>query len=118
MIPTPTAGGANATTVTYDGSGTMTIDPGNYNTIDVQGNGTLVLNPGTYFITNLMKITGSNGNITGNGVALYFTRGLIHPAACAGPGQNGGALYLGGKGSFTLTVPTSGTYKGLLICCD
>jgi hypothetical protein len=65
-----------------------------------------------------MKISGNNGTITESGVTLYFTCGLIVPAACSGPGQCGGQLSLTGKGQFTLMAPTSGTYKGLLVFYD
>ncbi len=116
-VPVPTFSSANGQSISVTG-GTTTIDPGNYQTIDVSGGGTLIMNPGTYAITGTIKITGSGGNITGNGVMLYFTCGLILPAACSGPGQAGGTLGMAGNGTFNMSAPTSGTYKGLLIFYD
>jgi hypothetical protein len=100
-------------------SGTQTISPGVYNSISVSGNNHMTLNPGTYVITGGISNSG-NGVITGSGVMLYFAC----PKATApywqdcAVNQAGASLDIVGNGGFTLSAPTSGPYKGLLVFMD
>lgn len=101
--------------VSITGNGSSTISPGVYGSISVTGNGSITLQPGTYVITRSLSITG-NGNITGNGVALYLACSS-YPTACTA-GQSGATMTLTGNGSYRVSAPTSGTYKGLSVFAD
>jgi hypothetical protein len=63
-------------------------------------NSTTTLSPGVYILNNGIKVTGNNTKITGNGVMFFV---------------NGGSFDLGGGSNVTLTPPTSGPYKNILV---
>jgi hypothetical protein len=77
------------------------IDPGVYCEIIVSGDKkTLALNPGLYYIEGGDFRVDGGASVVGNGVFLFSTAG---------------ALTMTGGGSFFLTAPTEGEYKGLLL---
>jgi Flp pilus assembly protein TadG len=113
-VPTPTLSGtANSISV---GNVNRSIGPGVYNNITLSSSGSLTMSAGTYIITGSFSLS-SSGGVTGTNVTLYFTCGTSTPAACQ-PGQSGGQLHLSSSGGMTLTPPTSGTYKGLVVFYD
>jgi len=76
------------------------INPGVYCQISVSGGKTLVMNPGLYYIEGGdFSVTG-NAHVVGSGVFIFSTAGVIT---------------LTGGGTFTLTAPTEGEHKGLLL---
>jgi len=124
------------------------LNPGVYYDIKVTDDGSIIMNPGTYIITGYLQLLDGPdgpGKITANGVTLYFACPSSSPpywqACTAGTGnQNGsgpgGYLNLTGadvsttngwnpdsnphtlRGTYTLSAPTSGTFKGLTIFYD
>jgi Flp pilus assembly protein TadG len=117
LVPDPLAGlpvpsGLTAKSSPASG-GNVTINPGIYTTINRSG-GTLTMTPGTYVIKT--GLTHSNGSIVGNGVTIYFACSA-YPTPC-NSGQAGAGWSVSGQATETLTAPTSGTYKGLLIFFD
>ncbi len=91
--------------MTYPTSGTAgscsggTCNPGVYNST-LSLNSTTTLSPGVYILNNGIKVTGNNTKITGNGVMFFV---------------NGGSFDLGGGSNTSLTPPTSGPYKNVLV---
>src|SRR4029079_4129644 len=68
------------------------------------GNGkTLTLSPGVYVVTGNMRAN-AHGVIEGNGVMVYFTQTA--------------SLEIGNQEELSLTAPTSGSYKGLVLWFD
>lgn len=119
MVPVPSAAGLpNYGNYSSQSShGNETINPGVYGDISLDSSGTLTFNPGLYIITGSVR-TNAPGNVVANGVTLYLTCGTSsNPVACA-PGQAGGSIDLNSNGNFTISPPTSGTYKGLSVFFD
>lgn len=124
------------------------VNPGVWYDLELTDDGSITMNPGTYIITGYLQlIDGPDGpgKITANGVTLYFACPSNNPpywqSCTPGTGnQNGsgpgGYLNLTGadvsttngwnpdstphtlRGTYTLTAPTSGSYKGLTIFYD
>ncbi len=90
----PTEPGGSCASYSLTG-GAATIDPGLYCSIKVTGSGVLSMNPGIYYLTGDFS---SSGTVLGSGVMIFNESGII---------QVGGT-------NFTLSAPTSGTYKGML----
>jgi len=87
------------------GSGSYTIDPGCYSGIRFSGSGSLTMNPGIYWIDSGGFDQSGSGAIIANGVMIY-----IDP--------NGGEFNMTGSGSITMSPPSSGDYKGLVLYMD
>jgi hypothetical protein len=87
--------------------GNNTINPGTYcGTLSVQSNQTLTMNAGTYIFKsgggNSCGFAASgNGNVTANGVTLYF--------------QDSCQVSITGNGNVDMSAPTSGIYQGILM---
>ncbi len=105
-------------------SAQLTTSPGNYiiqGNVTIGGNATLTLGAGVYVIEG--GFTGSSGGtITGSGVTLYFTCSgyptQTSDSSCPSGGGTGGYFSQTGGAGTTLSAPTSGTYKGLLMFYD
>ncbi|MEI8230335.1 MAG: prepilin-type N-terminal cleavage/methylation domain-containing protein [Candidatus Peregrinibacteria bacterium] len=97
-LDTPTKGIVNKS-INKTGNVSTTIDPGTYTSISVSGNASVKLNPGIYYLVNGISLSG-NGNVTGSGVMIYSPTGVFD---------------LSGNGNITLTAPSSGTYKGIVV---
>jgi hypothetical protein len=113
-VPTPSLSGTVQPPVSL-GSGTMSITPGIYSSITVSG-GTLTLQPGTYVVTQSVSVTG--GTLTGSGVTIYLACGTSSTAQACASGQSGATFSVSGQGTYVLSAPTSGTFKGLTIFAD
>jgi hypothetical protein len=107
-IDPPAAG--SCTPIPNIGKGTTTINPGTYcGTLGVQSNQNLVMNPGNYIFKsgggNSCGFSASgNGNVTGNGVMMYFAD------SCNAS--------ITGNGNIDLSAPTTGNYQGVLMYQD
>jgi len=91
----------------YSVTGTATLNPGVYcGGLSISGNGTVTFNPGNYIIDGgTVSMTGS-GTVTATGVTIFLNKQIqsSYPT-----------ITIGGNVNFTLTAPTSGTYKGIAI---
>jgi len=77
-----------------------TCNPGVY-TSQLSLTSTTTFNPGVYILNGGIKVTGNNTKLSGNGVMLFI--------------GDGGSFDLGGGSNVTLTPPTSGPYKNILV---
>ncbi|MCI0460167.1 MAG: pilus assembly protein TadG-related protein [Gemmataceae bacterium] len=83
--------------------GIITLEPGRYTSrLFYDGQRVLVLQPGIYYLEQGIRLQGD--------VQLIGTEVMIYNA---GSGTNN--IDLGGQGTWSLTPPTSGTYKGISI---
>jgi Flp pilus assembly protein TadG len=100
-------------------SGGGTISPGNYESISFNGSNTLTLNPGTYVVTGGISL-GGTGTIQGTGVTLYLTCGDSsgNPVSCSQPHSTAATITMQGTPNIDLTAPTTGPYAGLTIFMD
>ncbi len=97
-VPVKPAGACNNYSLS---GGSDTINPGLYCKITVSGGGHLSMNPGTYYVdTGDFSSSGGSSSITANQAFIYVRLGNVT---------------LSGGGTFNLTAPTSGDYKGMLI---
>ncbi len=87
-------------------SGTYTLQPGVYTGgIAISApSGTITLASGIYYMAGGGFTISGGINVTGSGVMIYNA-----------PVQNSDQVKLSGSGSLTLSAPTSGTYKGIVI---
>ncbi len=91
------------------GNGNVTLQPGVYRGgLIIAGNANVTLAPGMYIIQGGGLFMAGNGQLTGNGVTIYNTSGLVP----------GGMVYVTGNGQLNLTAPTDGTYAGIAIFQD
>lgn len=118
-----TGSGSNATGLTI--SGTATLNPGVYcGGIQLNSGASVTFNAGTYILAaattnasrNALGLTINSGaNASGTGLTFYNTQG-------GQPGQAGQFDILcqqsGSGGNISLSAPTSGTYKGILLYQD
>jgi Flp pilus assembly protein TadG len=89
--------------------GTTTLNPGVYcGDVSVNAGATLTLNPGIYYFNGANLSVAGNATITGSGVTLIFT----------GSGNNWGSATIGSNANVTLTAPTSGLTKGIVMYGD
>jgi hypothetical protein len=89
--------------------GTTSLDPGVYcGDVAVNAGATLTLNPGVYYFSGSNFSVAGNATITGSGVTLIFT----------GSGKNWGSATIGSNANITLTAPSSGTTKGIVMYGD
>lgn len=97
-------------TITVPASGSITF----CSDLKVTGNGALVLTPGTYIFWNAsFQMTGNTSATCptctgGQGITMIFT----------GTGSSIGGISLSGGASLTLTAPSSGPYRGVLMYRD
>ncbi|MBU2610485.1 MAG: Tad domain-containing protein [Chloroflexi bacterium] len=87
------------------GSGNHTINPGCYSGIRFTGSGKLTMNPGLYWIDSGGFDWSGSGEIIANEVLIYID-------------ANGGEFNMTGSGTLTLSPPTSGPYKGMVLFMD
>lgn len=82
-------------------SGSVTLNPGCYTSLSISGSGAAKLNPGLYYIKggnlNLLDSAG----ITGEGVTVFL--------------DAGSSMNMRSSGVVSVSAPTSGTYKGILL---
>jgi hypothetical protein len=89
--------------------GTTTLLPGVYcGDISVNAGATVTLSPGIYYFSGANLSVAGNATITGSGVTLIFT----------GSGNNWGSATIGSNANVTLTAPTSGVTKGIVMYGD
>lgn len=110
--PTCPVGTSNCTTGFQSCCGT-TINPGVYSSITLSGNSNVTMNAGTYIIEGGGVTLSGNGDLSGTGVFIFITT-TTYPSA----GTTCQGLSLTGNGNLTVTAPTSGTYKGMVIYQD
>ena len=98
-VPAPPKPSGTCTNFKSTGSN-VTLNPGLYCGMDISSSGNVTLNPGNYYIqSGGFKMSG-DGSVTGNGVFIYV---------------DGGSFAVTANGNFTLSAPTSGDYKGLVL---
>jgi hypothetical protein len=96
-----------ATVITSDTP--TTLQPGVYRGgIVLAGNASVTLAPGMYILEGGGLFVSGNAKLSGNGVTLYNTSGLIP----------GGMVYITGYGQVNLTAPSDGTYAGIALFQD
>jgi Flp pilus assembly protein TadG len=89
--------------------GITTLSPGVYcGDISVNAGATVTLSPGIYYFSGANLSVAGNATIIGLGVTLIFT----------GSGNNWGSATIGSNANITLTAPTSGTTKGIVMYGD
>jgi hypothetical protein len=89
--------------------GTATLSPGVYcGDVSVDAGATLTLDPGIYYFNGSNFSVAGNATVTGSGVTLIFT----------GSGNNWGTAAIGSNASVTLSAPTSGVTKGIVMYGD
>jgi PKD repeat protein len=92
------------------GNQLQVLSPGVYDSIRASGNCQLVLAAGTYVIAGGgFRVTG-NASVAGSEVVIY-NAGSSFP----NPGGTFGNLQLTGNATSTLSSPTSGPYRGVLV---
>lgn len=89
--------------------GTTSLSPGVYcGDVSVNAGATLTLNPGIYYFSGSNLSVAGNATVTGSGVTLIFT----------GSGSKWGSATIGSNANVTLTAPTSGLTKGIVMYGD
>jgi Flp pilus assembly protein TadG len=104
-MPACPAGSSNCTV--YQPCCTSPLNPGVYSSINVGGTD-VVMNPGIYIIRGGGVHTGANGALRGTGVTIFVTT-----TSYPGVGTSCSGTSISGDGGFSLSAPTSGTYKGM-----
>jgi hypothetical protein len=104
-LPVPPVAGTVHTAVFATGRQSITLSPGVYiGGIHIFGSASIVLLPGTYILQRGgLTITG-NGKLTGNDVMIYNASTRLVDQ-----------INLSGNASITLSAPTSGTYRGVVL---
>ncbi|MBN9017241.1 MAG: pilus assembly protein [Rhizobiales bacterium] len=97
-LPSPPA--QTACTVLDQNATTFNLKPGTYCSFNFNGGTKVNLAPGFYTITGTINVSGST--FTGSGVTLYFANA-------------GAQIHFNASVVKTLTAPTSGTYKDILV---
>jgi Flp pilus assembly protein TadG len=101
-MPTPPSGSCDwSISGSYDAA-SLTLNPGYYCGVNFNSAATVTLNPGLYIIDGNWNVNG--GNFTGAGVTFYF--------------KKGSSIQFNSGVKATLSAPTSGTYKNILIFQD
>lgn len=98
-IPDPLRFMADPTSSVTGSCGGSVCQPGVY-TSKLQLTSSTTLNPGIYILRNGMSVTGSNTTLSGSGVMLFVAAGDVN---------------LAGGSTVSLTPPTAGPYKNVLI---
>jgi Flp pilus assembly protein TadG len=84
-------------------TGSTTLNPGVYKGgISASSSASLTLSPGIYYMDGGGFTVSGQANVVGNGVMIYNA-----------PGEEGGAVNIGGGGTVTLSGPASGVYAGI-----
>jgi uncharacterized repeat protein (TIGR03803 family) len=105
------AGMTNCGAVSYS-SGTPALNSGIYSSITVSGTASLKFNPGIYVIEGGGLSVSGSGSLSGTGVFL-FNAGSSYNGTT--DGGTFGSILLGGKGTISLSAPTSGPYAGVVL---
>ncbi len=102
---TSSMGDGSITTVNLGGGAKLhTLTPGRYTgAVSFSGQESVVLQPGIYYFEHGFSMSGQ-GTLTGNGVMLYND-----------PTSISHGIDIAGQGAVTLSPPTSGLYKGIVI---
>lgn len=90
-----------------------TVVPGVYTSFTVRSGSTVTMQPGNYIFKDSGLTVNGGATLLGTGVLLFNTT-AGYPAA----GGDCNAINFAGNSIFTLSGPTSGQYKGLLIYQD
>jgi hypothetical protein len=101
----------------YEVTADTTLDPGNYcGGIHIYGSANVIFNPGNYVVDGSgLEIDGS-GIVTGDEVMFYIEPTAVIPFHHhQGPGKT---VHFAGSANITLSAPTSGDYKDVLIYQD
>ncbi|MDN3721614.1 hypothetical protein QW131_26725 [Roseibium salinum] len=104
-VPAPSTTGACEPTNVFAGpqSATYTISPGRYcGGLSIKR--TVTMNEGVYVVDGGTLTIESSATVAGSGVTLYLT--------------NGASVSVAGTANVTLSAPTAGDYKGVLIFVD
>jgi alpha-tubulin suppressor-like RCC1 family protein len=106
----------NYEVVSISGNNTQTLNPGIFTSIQVSGHGSAILNSGTYIIEGGGLAVSGHGSLTwsgvGNGVTIFNAGSLYNGTT---DGGTFGSISIGGKGTITLSAPTTGAYAGVAI---
>lgn len=107
-LPAPPAASQTFSEVHAEGKQEISLRPGTYvGGIHVSGQATVTLQPGLYYLQGGgLSVTGQ-GSLVGNGVTIYYA-----------PHGDDDGISIMGRGSVTLTSPTSGTYRGIAFFQD
>ena len=109
-LPVPgTTGLTNYGSENLSGNSKATIKPGIYSQIAVAGNASLTMDAGLYIIEGGGFQVAGNAAVTGAGVTLY-NAGSKFPNS----GGTFGSINLSGNGTISLSLPTTGSYAGIL----
>ena len=105
-LPTPPS--PTFAAVHYSGSAPLTLLPGTYiGGIDISGSGPVTLTAGVYYMQGGGFSVSGQGNVSGTGVTIINA-----------PGGDGDTIGVSGQGSLSLTAPTSGPFKGVVLFQD
>ncbi|GAC1421406.1 MAG: pilus assembly protein TadG-related protein [Burkholderiaceae bacterium] len=109
-VTPPQKPSCNNAKITVNSNGKTTVlDPGCYSgSITVNAGATLNLNPGIYYLDGATFSVAGNATVTGSGVTLVFT----------GSGSSWGSASIGSNANVTLTAPSSGSTKGIVMYGD
>ncbi|GIW80534.1 MAG: hypothetical protein KatS3mg105_2341 [Gemmatales bacterium] len=105
-LPTPAVPSTNGTITTHGKSGNKTMTPGYYSQAVKFTNGNITMQPGIYYFAKGFDVSGQ-ASVSGSGVMMFN----------AGNGASQG-ISITGQGSVSLSPPTSGVYKGILVFQD
>jgi hypothetical protein len=105
-----TAGLSNHGSESLSGNSQATIQPGIYTQIAVSGNAKLTFTSGVYLIEGGGLSVSGTASVTGSGVTI-INAGTQYPD----PGGTYGSIILSGNGSYTLSLPTTGNYAGIVL---
>ena len=107
-VPDPTKMTVQSSSKLSYSGGAYTLQPGVYQGgISLSGQATVTLQPGTYYLQGGGLSLSGQASLAGTGVTIYNA-----------PQGSGDQIDLSGKGSVTLTPPTSGNYAGFSIIQD
>jgi uncharacterized repeat protein (TIGR01451 family) len=103
-LPAPVAAKSVQKLVNVSGNTTKTLSPGTYEGILISGNARVNLLPGLYILKSSgLRVLG-NGRLTGTGVTIYND-----------PKNASGQILVTSGASVSLSAPTSGTYKNVVL---
>ncbi|HVA81456.1 MAG TPA: pilus assembly protein TadG-related protein [Candidatus Binataceae bacterium] len=98
------------TNFTYNGGGTVILNPGTYcGGISVSKSSNVILNPGNYIIDGGGITVDGTSTLNGNGVTIFNTADSTYRY---------GGITINGSSSESLTAPTTGPYAGILFFQD
>jgi len=116
-LPAPTVPGACSSVII---TGTMTLSAGCYSRIDMDNNATLNFSSGIYKLTGAFTTRG-HSTVNGSGVMFYLTTavsGATVTGSTCDSSSAAGCFNIGNNANWTLSAPTSGTYRAILMYQD